>query len=121
MPLVHSRLSQYAQFTWLTHLFLKVALDVDMVDLPTAGRPSIPARRRQASAPNPPIGRPNISLYLSSSRARLDSKSKKNVFVPPPFALLKRQNRRQLMLAKLTHSQWRRVRSNCLKSRKIPS
>lgn len=31
MPLVHSRLSQNMQFTWVTHLFLKLALDVDIV------------------------------------------------------------------------------------------
>lgn len=31
MPLVHSRLSQNMQFTWVTHLFLKFALDVDIV------------------------------------------------------------------------------------------
>lgn len=30
MPLVHSRLPQNTQFTWVTHLFLKLALDVDM-------------------------------------------------------------------------------------------
>lgn len=33
MPLVQSRLSQNMQFTWVTHLFLKLALDVDMVVL----------------------------------------------------------------------------------------
>lgn len=31
MPLVQSRLSQNMQFTWVTHLFLKFALDVDIV------------------------------------------------------------------------------------------
>lgn len=31
MPLVHSRLSQNMQFTWVTHLFLKLAFDVDIV------------------------------------------------------------------------------------------
>lgn len=31
MPLVQSRLSQNMQLTWLTHLFLKFALDVDIV------------------------------------------------------------------------------------------
>lgn len=35
MPLVQSRLSQYTQFTWVTHLFLKFALDVDIVTLAT--------------------------------------------------------------------------------------
>lgn len=34
MPLVQSRLSQNMQFTWDTHLFLKLALDVDIVVLP---------------------------------------------------------------------------------------
>lgn len=33
MPLVQSRLSQNMQFTWVTHLFLKFALDVDIVVL----------------------------------------------------------------------------------------
>lgn len=33
MPLVQSRLSQNMQFTWVTHLFLKLALDVDIVVL----------------------------------------------------------------------------------------
>lgn len=30
MPLVQRRLSQNIQFTWVTHLFLKLALDVDI-------------------------------------------------------------------------------------------
>lgn len=33
MPLVQSRLSQNMQFTWVTHLFLKLAFEVDIVDL----------------------------------------------------------------------------------------
>lgn len=33
MPLVQSRLSQNMQFTWVTHLFLKLAFDVDIVVL----------------------------------------------------------------------------------------
>lgn len=33
MPLVQSRLSQNMQFTWVTHLFLKLAFEVDIVVL----------------------------------------------------------------------------------------
>lgn len=41
MPLVQSRLSQYMQFTCVTHLFLKFALDVDIVNLATMGALSL--------------------------------------------------------------------------------
>ena len=62
MPRVQSRLSQKTQFTWVTHLFLKLALDVDIVvllkkmdELSRSVRPSQPIHgdnnNRESRAP----------------------------------------------------------------------
>lgn len=64
MPLVQSRLSQYMQFTWVTHLFLKFALDVDIVNLATMEALSLVLPTASKHAANPTIGCPNNLLFV---------------------------------------------------------
>lgn len=64
MPLVQSRLSQYMQFTWVTHLFLKFALDVDIVNLATMEALSLFLPTASQHAGNPTIRCPKSLLFI---------------------------------------------------------
>lgn len=96
MPLVQSRLSQYMQFTCVTHLFLKFALDVDIVNLATMGALSLFLTTDSKREGYFKI-RHRINLLFIYSNPDLTINTKRPCAAP--FAFYKRPNGKRLTLA----------------------